>query len=357
MRPELRWVTGPMVGVLLVALMACSSASSPAAGSSPSSGGTTALGHKTIGLDYVIGSSPVSQRLGADLIRGAKLLGWDVKTCDGAGDTTKMAACEQSLVALGVDAIINESIEGSVVAAGIADAQAKHLPVINIGGKVTSTTLYDASYAPADTAASALITQYMMDRLEPAGGEIAMFVNDLNQNLKARGTIAKDIIALYPNVKIVATHPIDQKNLVADTQKAVTDILTAHPNLKAIWTVADVTLGATVRVIQAAGKSNQIFVTAWFANPDSVDLLRAGPPAGAVVHEWPEEDSWIALDQLAAFFAHGTAIDPLAGNAVSQPAQIIDQSNAPPSGQTPTCPFDYATYFTQKWVKAYGIKA
>jgi len=89
---------------------------------------------ETIGVVNVLRASEAAQRLEAGTDAAAKALGWKVSGVDAAGDPTKSEAGIVTFVNEHVGAIVDISNPTAAITQGLAEARAKNIPVINIGG-------------------------------------------------------------------------------------------------------------------------------------------------------------------------------------------------------------------------------
>ena len=97
-------------------------------------GAAVKLPQETIGIVNVLQASEAAQRLQAGAEQAAKALGWKVSAVDAAGDPTKSESDIVAFVNEGVGAIVDLSNPTAAITQGLAQARAKNIPVINIGG-------------------------------------------------------------------------------------------------------------------------------------------------------------------------------------------------------------------------------
>jgi ABC-type sugar transport system substrate-binding protein len=88
-----------------------------------------------------------------------------------------------------------------------------------------------------------------------------MFTYSALAGTATRAAVAKAIIASSPRSKIVATHEVNLTNVQNDVQNATVAMVTAHPNLNAIYNVTDTFLPYVLAGLKQAGKSNVLVFT------------------------------------------------------------------------------------------------
>ena len=107
-------------------------------------------------------------------------------------------------------------------------------------------------------------------------------------------------------MKISLEATTDPTNLIAGTQKIVSDALTADPSMKAIWVAFDTAGQAAGQTVASkyAGKTfpNKPFVVTFHADPSSQVLMRSGG-IDAVVDNNYDATAWELADATAEHFA------------------------------------------------------
>lgn len=306
------------------------------------------LPKKTIGVMGPVNAAEII-KLGTDAtVAAAKALGWKTIQIDPGGDPAKMAAGMTSLVNSKVDAIVLTTIEPGVIQAGLRAAKKAKIPVIDTHTLTHSSPLFAGEYFLSPPREFNLLLQRMKRDL-PGGSEIATI--DLPQFLNAK--MASDLMRAAAKAngwKIVASHDTDVQNSVPDVQRAVGDMIRAHPGLDAIWGCCDFAPTGAIPAIRSSGKAVKVY--AMHGIPSSIPQARTGI-AVLEVSEY-QKGGMIAMDELAAYFAKN---DPIAKRTPAQYAykqKIVDKSNAQ-SYPYPTGPM--LAPFKAKWAKEYILPA
>lgn len=309
--------------------------------------------HETIGLVNVQGTSPAAQVCQAQFTRAAKALGWTVKTADAQGDPSKMASDVSAMVTQHVNALVTVSIESSAAQQGLAQAKAEHIPAVTFCGAITNNgaPLYAGAYAPNDAAIAATVTRYMIDQMGGKGQVVAQFYSPINA-LARRDAVAEAMIK-QAGMTIAASHQVDFKNPVQDTQQSTLEMLRAHPQAKAVLVDQDFEFPAAVQAVKNANMPG-VKVYGMYGGDPAFQALRQGGPAAAISESDPEASGWVVADQLLKYFVNHKPIDPLAGYDHPFPVTLVTSGNVPPGPEANLFP-DYGPLYEAQW-KAEGYK-
>lgn len=323
-------------------------------------GGPIALESKTVGIINFLGGIESSDRLKSTAELGAKQLGFKVINCDGKGTPSEFVACGNSLLNRGVDGIIEIAIEPGQIQSVLDKANAKNIPVIQIGGGAVPNGDLAGNYGPDEALAGKLLSDAIFERL-PDGGEIA--IQDFPAAWGSTRTDQfREAVKGQDKIKIAADYQTDAATLVPFTQKAVADNITKNPNLKGYWFTFDTTGAVGGQVIQSKFKGKEPpdrpIVFTFHADLGTLELMEKG--AIDVTSEVNYDSAaWMGIDQMAEFFARGT--EPSKENQPKFPVvgdlftySIIDKTNLPPSGEYVEPEWDVPTYFQSKWAAEFN---
>jgi ABC-type sugar transport system substrate-binding protein len=327
-------------------------------------GSPTKLPHETVGIVNVLQASEAAQRLQAGAEQAAKALGWSVKAVDAAGDPTKSESDTVAFVNEGVSAIVDLSNPTGAITQGLAQARAKNIPVINIGGVQNPSPNVEAQYFgdPADLTAA--LDKYMFAHLPPHP-QIAEFTSKIEYDEQLRDAqFEKDAKAAGATVY---TYPIDLANLSGDATTSAHSALLAHPGLNAFWGDIDGEFPIIAQVLNGAHKCSTIGNFNFY--DDLINLKTIAGGCGTAVTTSPVgSDGWAAIDQFAEFFARHKSItsfpptwnelqndiygvDIRTGNAI----EVVTKSNLPPAGLYVPPKTNYPAFFLAKWKAEYGV--
>jgi ABC-type sugar transport system substrate-binding protein len=308
------------------------------------SGSNPAVPDKTIGVVTLTSASEVFSREYDALVKAAAVLGWKVKQANMNGDVSKAGAATENLLQAGVDGIVLQSVEPTLLGPkAVADAKAKGVPIVetfSVFNSKTSKGVLAASVNSDYRTAQAAVDKRMLSDLGD-GAKIAL-VNDklASEGVVPEQQLRKDVAG---KLKIVATHQMNYANLVPDISATVATWLTQHPDLQGVWCPYDGPCVGAAQAIQSANK--QVRVYSQNGNASILKLMRQG--VDIVTAAQPlEYSNWLAIDQFNAIFGkrdfERDAIVPIV---------VVDKSNVPKSGVIDgTQQYgDFETAFKKRW--------
>lgn len=313
----------------------------------------------TIGFVNIVGAVESAQRAEREFKRATDALGWTLNRCDAQGDPTKMARCADSLLDQNVDVLTVLGIEPSLIKAQLNKAKRLGVPVVEFSGQVAADPLFAGTYYPDEPEAGQVLTDYLLQKLNELPDEtVPIAVHDYPAEWSAARTdTLKAAVADQSKIEIAVESTTDAANLVEGTRKAVTDELTANPDLKAYWFGFDSAGQAGGQAVSARfpGESfpDKPMVVTFHADLGTSDLMRAG--AIDAVSDVPYDAAgWVAADQIAEFLTRETpmADEPqpeYPGIGTVYDYVVVDSTNLPPEGEYRVPEHDYQTFFQTKW--------
>lgn len=316
---------------------------------------------KTIGYLDVVGGIDSTVRDLKAAEAAAKELGWKIVYCDGQGDPSKSATCMNTLLSRNVDAILTSGTAASVVASGLRTARERKIPAIVFSGKNPG---WDAQYGPDEGKKGEVLAEYFKQKLgEVEGDKVEIAVSAYPQPWAQDRTVPlTKLVEGDSKLEIVATTAPDPANLIEGSRKATQDQLTQNPNIKAFWVDFDAVGQAVGQVVNSRASGKQFpdrpLVATFHADAGTNKLIRSGA-IDVVSDAAYDTGAWVAMDQLAAFWARDTPLSkelsPKYGDEAGDlyTYQIIDKSNVPEDGQLATGRVDAAEFFTAKWAEEF----
>jgi ABC-type sugar transport system substrate-binding protein len=317
-----------------------------------------------IGYLDIIGGIESADRAHNSLRVAFKTLGAKWLYCDGQGTPTKWVTCGNSLLAQGIDVLALTGIDPSTIPSVVAEAKAKNVPIVDFGGTVGPG--YAAQFAPNEAKNGQILAAYLKAKLASQSGVSNIVSIDYPAPwAQSRTAQLKSLVAANSSkLKISVDATTDPTNLIAGTQKLVSDALTADPNVKAIWVSFDTAGQAAGQVVASkyAGKTfpNKPLVVTFHADPSSQVLMRSGG-IDAVVDNNYDATAWELADATLEHFVRNTPF-PAYGTSFKYPGigdplayTIVTKGNLPKKANSYVAPpADVVTYFIAKW-KAEGL--
>ncbi len=219
----------------------------------------------------------------------------------GTDDEGEIAAI-QSMVSQGVDAIAITPTSPNV-ATELQKAVDAGIKVILIDNDIPDWDGKTAVVATDNYAGGVLAGQWLADNL-PDGAKLAVLQGVLgNPSLQAR--VDGMLSALGDKATVVATTPTD-----CDQTKGLNagqDILTANPDLTAIYAACGPPLIGALEAIKSAGLEGKLITVGFDASPDEVAAIIAGTETGSVA-QFPAKMGSLGV-QAAFDAAMGKTVD------------------------------------------------
>lgn len=251
----------------------------------------------------------------------AKDLGVNLLTYNANNDSTQELANVQDAITKGVDGILIYAVSLSSEKAAIAQAEKANVPIFFQYGYDPSLLKDVAGFMQIDVGTFAAPLGDWVGKQVPAG-EVAIVSGKLGRgDAEAYSAgFKKGLADSGSKATVVAEAPGDwdrQKALDATAQ-----ILTAHPDLKALYVHnEDMAVGASI-AIERAGKTGQVLMVSGNGAPYGLDLIKQGKLALTNANP-PSIASVVALRLLLG--VADKSIQP--GQYYDAPTQLIDKSN------------------------------
>jgi ABC-type sugar transport system substrate-binding protein len=298
MKGHTRILAATTISMVLLTAGCSSGGSSSDAKSTGDSGGTVKIGFITkFPVDFYDTMVDAAKQWDANE-PGAEIIFAQGKS--GTDDEGEIAAI-QSMVSQGVKAIVitptSPNVQGDLQKA--VDAGIK---VILVDNDIPDWNGKTSVVATDNLAGGKLAGTWLADHL-PANASIAILQGVLgNPSLDDR--VTGMLSTLGDKATVVAKTPTD-----CDETKglnAAQDILTAHPDVTAIYSACGPPLTGALQAVKAAGKEGQLITVGFDASPDELTAIAAGSESASVA-QFP--DKMGAMGAQAAFDAvNGTSV-------------------------------------------------
>jgi ABC-type sugar transport system substrate-binding protein len=313
------------------------------------------LPSKKIGYISYGQSIDISARVTFAVTNAANALGWDLEACDGQATPAGQLTCATNFVNTGVDAILTNGMPQSSIAPALVQAQSKKIPVINIGGYIGQEDLFSGSYYPSEADLGEEMGNWVVDKLGPDGGPIAVQTFQADFVIQRLQGLDKAIAGT--KVTIEDNFDADATNLVAGAQQAVAASFNGSSDLKAYYLAFSGSELGAAQAMQVLRPGKQYpdrpLITTFYANLPTIDLVRSGQ-VDAALENSSEFVAFVAMDQLAEMWTRDTEITseprPDYGDGLDwwRPF-VIDADSLPAEGKLAEPPVDFEGFFTTKW--------
>ena len=203
----------------------------------------------------------------------ARLLGIDIIVLNANYDSATQLSQVENLIQKKVDAIVINPTDSKALIPAAELAYKAGVPFVCIDRTVDS-DLISIDIESDNYMAGKLNAQYIAERLK-GKGKIAIIYGTPGLSVTRERTNGfLDEIKKYPGIEIVAQQSGNFN--MADGMAAAEAILTAHPDLDAIYAENDPMALGTVQAIKQLGYKKDIFVTAVDAAPQGLEALKKG---------------------------------------------------------------------------------
>ncbi len=205
----------------------------------------------------------------------ADQLGVKLVTYSANNDPTQELANVQDAITKGVDGILIYAVSLSSERAAIAQAKRAHVPIFFQYGYDPSLLKDAAGFMEIDFLKFGEPIGEAIGRLVPAG-EVAVVTGKLG-----RGDAEGYALSFKDGLKAVGSKAEVVAELAADWDRqkaleAATQILSAHPAVKAIYAANDDMAVGVAIAIDRAGKTGQVLLGSCNGAPYGLDLIRKG---------------------------------------------------------------------------------
>lgn len=258
-----------------------------------------------------------------------------VQAATGISDTTGQADKLTGLAGQDFGCYIVNPISGTNLVQGIAQIAGAGKPIVNIdspidAGAADAAGAKIATYVGTDNTKAGGMAAQEVATLVPGGGPVAVIggiAGDVTSGARVDG-FTKGLGSSFTVVQTVAANWERQEAL---TQ--ATNILRAHPDVKAFFAANDdMGLGIT-RAVANEGKAGQVQVVSVDGNPDALQAVASGELA-ATVAQYPYAIGQMGVDACRA--AAGGATLPA---KVDAPVMLVTKDNAQQAISTAPKPF------------------
>lgn len=219
-------------------------------------------------------------------------------------DLNKQISDIEDFITKKVDAIIISPVDSKGIMAAVKKAEAANIPVITVD--IPAVGVDVKAHVATDNYTGGKIAGEEMARLLNNKGEVAIIEYPTVQSVVERINGFKEVIAKYPDIKIVAV----QAGITRpEALTAAQNMIQANKNLGGIFGFGDDAALAAVVAVKSAGKEDQIKVIGFDGMKEARDAVTKEKSFAAVITQYPDDMGKIAVD---------TTIKILKGEAVEK---------------------------------------
>src|SRR5215203_7113962 len=273
----------------LVAAVACGAQVRESGGGGESQGGGGGKGEnasvqlavvpKAIGFDFWE-QVRVGAECAAQKASGQVDVQWDGVTAE--TDVNGQVNLLQNFITQGVDGLVYASTDAKVLSKVTQSAKQQGVTVVNIDSGTQPQPNDVPLFATDNVAAAEQVPELIAKELGKEGGEVAFipFQQGTVTN-EQREEGFKNGLKQHPELELVA-----EQSSQSDYNKALQvteDILTANPNLDAIFAANEPGVLGAAEAVRQAGKAGDIVIIGWDASSEEVQGVRDGVISALIV--------------------------------------------------------------------------
>lgn len=233
-------------------------------------------------------------------------LGGNLRLADASADPKKQSDQIDALASSRPDALFITPFDAVAIAPSVKRAIEANIPIF-VGDSVVPGASVKTTVMWNDYGMGAYMAEYIAQRIG-GKGNIAAVVLPGNQFWNARTLGMQSVLLRYPDIKLVASHPFSSSAGVTPRQ-AVDSLLTAQPDLQAIWCAWDGAATEGALAAKAAGREG-IILTGIGGGKQPFEYIKSGSPMVLTMAQAIYEMSYLQV-----FFAHqfltGSDVPPI----------------------------------------------
>jgi inositol transport system substrate-binding protein len=202
---------------------------------------------------------------------------------DGQGNADNQISQVQDFIARGVDAIILNPYDKEGSAHAVDLAVQAHKPIVVVNAIVSNLQKANAYVGSEDAEAGRIEAQRIMDILNGKGNVVIIHGPNGHSAEVQRSEGIKEILAKYPDVKVVAEQTANWDR--AQALNLMENWLASGQKIDAVLAQNDEMALGALKAIESAGKQNDIAVIGIDAIPDALKAVQDGRMVGTVFQD------------------------------------------------------------------------
>lgn len=278
------------------------------------------LGYSTQDL-----SNPYWQNYAKGVEAGAKEAGAEVQVLDSKMDQSKQVSNSLDLINQGISGLIVTPVQPNALPATIESAHEAKIPVVI--GDIGVAGDYDAYLLSNNKEGGKQAAEYMVKKLGEDGthkiGVIELHAGSVVGEERRDGF--KEEIAKHSNFQIVSS--LDGKDSVDGGFKAAQDMLSANPDLEAIYAANDNSAVGAQRAMEAAGKSvaDGFVLIGFDGNDQALQMIGDGRMTATVAQDPYAQGKKAVEIALALADGKDSQFDDANERTVLYPTEVVDK--------------------------------
>jgi len=232
-------------------------------------------------------------------------------------DVAAQIAQIEDQLAKGVKGIVIATTDPNALGPVIDEAIADGVPVVFIDTKGINEGV---TYIGTDNKAGAALAANHICANVAAGSEVAILQGIITQSTGKARADGSHAGLMDCGLKIVAEQPANWDT--AQALSVMENIITGHPNLKAVFASNDNMALGVIEALKSADMLDQVFVVGFDANPNAADSVMADEMAATVAQN-PYNMGAFGVESIMKLIA-GESLD----SVIDTGTVLVDKSNA-----------------------------
>jgi ribose transport system substrate-binding protein len=190
-------------------------------------------------------------------------------------DVTGQQSLLQNYITQGVNGLVYAATDAKVLADVSKQALDQGLAVVNIDSGTDPQPADVPVFATDNVAAAEEATQLLADELGQKGGKVAFIPFQPGTSTNDTRTEGfKNVMDKNPQLELVAEQSSESDYNTA--LQVTEDILTANPDLDAIYAANEPGVLGAAEAVRRAGKAGKIVIVGWDTAPDEISAVKEG---------------------------------------------------------------------------------
>ncbi len=254
---------------------------------------------------------------------GAKLVVFNAND-----DPARQNDAIETYIQQGVDGLIVVAIDVNGIMPAVEAADKAGIPVVAVDA-ILPEGPQKAQIGVDNAEAGKMIGEYMKTYVgENMDGKAVLGIvgalNSFIQNVRQEGF--ENVLKGDDNIETVGV--VDGRNIQDEALSAAENLITANPNLNAIYATGEPALVGAIAAVESQGKQDSVKIFGWDLTAQAIDGIDAGFVT-AVVQQDPAAMGAAAVEALETIRTGGTV-----EASISVPIEIVTKENVDPYRET-----------------------
>ena len=257
--------------------------------------------------------------------KAADAAGVDLVIFNANNDPVAQNNAIETYIQQGVKGLIVVAIDSNGIMPAVVAADAAGIPVVAVDAVLPADGPQKAQIGVDNEGAGKLIGEHFLKVMAADMGGAAKLgivgaLNSTIQNIRQKGF--EDVVSTNTGVTMAGV--VDGRNVQDSALAAAENLITANPDLSAIYATGEPALLGAVAAIESQGKQGQVKLVGWDLTASAIKGIDEGYVVG-VIQQDPGAMGAAAVDALKALVDGGTV-----EKIISVPVTIVTMENVEP---------------------------